>query len=57
MGLDKTTWRMQEIREEPQIKPDKQRETGGTDGIEQDFEGTIPEMEELEKTVSQGLNA
>lgn len=53
MGLDKTTWRIQETREEPQIKQDKQRGTGGRNGIEQDLEETIPEMEELEKTVSQ----
>lgn len=43
---------MQETREEPQIKHDKQRETGGGDGIEQDLQGAIPEMGELEETVS-----
>lgn len=48
---------MQETREEPQTKHDKQRQTGGRDGIEQDLEGAIPEMGELEKTVSQRPSA
>lgn len=57
MGLEKATWRMQETREEPQIKHDRPREPGGRVGIEQDLEGAIPEMEELEKTVFQRPSA